>query len=106
MKFDSIVIGGGMAGLSAALTLGRASRRVLVVDAGEPRNRFASHMHGVLGHEGLDPADLLRRGREEASAYGVVFVSDLVVGIDEGDQGLSVQLDALFTGDQRRCRPE
>jgi choline dehydrogenase-like flavoprotein len=91
-QWDVIIVGGGAAGLSAALTLGRASRRVLVVDAGEPRNRFASHMHGVLGHEGLDPADLLRRGREEASVYGVVFVSDLVVGIDEGDRGLSVQL--------------
>lgn len=79
-QWDVIIVGGGAAGLSAALTLGRASRRVLVVDAGEPRNRFASHMHGVLGHEGLDPADLLRRGREEASVYGVVFVSDLVVG--------------------------
>ena len=91
-QWDVIIVGGGAAGLSAALTLGRARRRVLVVDAGEPRNRFASHMHGVLGHEGLDPADLLRRGREEASVYGVAFVSDLVVGIDEGDRGLSVQL--------------
>lgn len=91
-QWDVIIVGGGAAGLSAALTLGRASRRVLVVDAGEPRNRFASHMHGVLGHEGLDPADLLRRGREEASVYGVAFVSDLVVAVDEGDGGLSVQL--------------
>ena len=91
-QWDVIIVGGGAAGLSAALTLGRARRRVLVVDAGEPRNRFASHMHGVLGHEELDPADLLRRGREEASVYGVAFVSDLVVGIDEGDRGLSVQL--------------
>src|SRR5690606_34431367 len=50
-QWDVIIVGGGAAGLSAALTLGRASRRVLGVDAGEPRNRFASHMHGVLGHE-------------------------------------------------------
>ena len=69
--WDVIVVGGSAAGLSAALMLGRARRRVLVVDAGEPRNRFAAHMHGVLGHEGVDPAELLRLGRDEVGQYGV-----------------------------------
>ncbi|MDQ2624018.1 MAG: NAD(P)/FAD-dependent oxidoreductase, partial [Actinomycetota bacterium] len=51
--------------------LGRARRRVLVLDDGQPRNRFASHMHTVLGHEGTDPAALLVRGRAEAAGYDV-----------------------------------
>jgi thioredoxin reductase len=70
--WDVIVIGGGAAGLSAALMLGRARRRALVIDARAPRNRFAAHMHGVLGHEGVEPGTLLERGREEAASYGVV----------------------------------
>lgn len=70
-NWDVIVVGGGFAGLSAALMLGRARRRVLVLDAGEPRNRFAAHMHGVLGNEGADPLDLLRNARAEVAGYGV-----------------------------------
>ena len=66
--FDTIVIGGGAAGLSAALMLGRSRRKTLVVDSGLPRNRFAAHMHGALGHEGIDPAELLRKGREKLAA--------------------------------------
>ncbi len=69
--WDVIVIGGGAAGLSAALMLGRARRRVLVLDAGSPRNRFASHMHGMLGNEGTPPQEFLARGRREVAAYGV-----------------------------------
>ncbi|WP_169164754.1 bifunctional NAD(P)/FAD-dependent oxidoreductase/class I SAM-dependent methyltransferase [Cellulomonas taurus] len=70
-EVDVLVIGGGAAGLSGALTLGRARRSVLVVDAGEPRNAPAAHMHGFLGHDGLPPADLLARGRAEVEGYGV-----------------------------------
>lgn len=70
-EVDVLVIGGGAAGLSGALTLGRARRSVLVVDAGEPRNAPAAHMHGFLGHDGLPPAELLARGRAEVEGYGV-----------------------------------
>ncbi|MFT3716246.1 MAG: FAD-dependent oxidoreductase [Gordonia sp. (in: high G+C Gram-positive bacteria)] len=63
--WDTIIIGGGAAGLSAALMLGRSRRSVLVLDAGSPRNRFADHMHGVLGNEGTPPGELLRRGRDD-----------------------------------------
>ncbi|MBB1030197.1 NAD(P)/FAD-dependent oxidoreductase [Dietzia sp. SLG310A2-38A2] len=100
-RWDAIVVGGGAAGLSAALMLGRARRRVLVVDAGEPRNRFAAHMHGVLGHEGVDPLELLRRGREELRQYdvtvrpgSVTVVRDSGVddaGKDDGGAGLTVE---------------
>ncbi|MEU0313200.1 bifunctional NAD(P)/FAD-dependent oxidoreductase/class I SAM-dependent methyltransferase [Nocardioides sp. NPDC006273] len=97
---DAIVIGGGAAGLSAALMLGRARRRTLVVDSGLPRNRFAAHMHGVLGHEGIDPADLLRKGREELSTYDVEIRPGHVARLDETDDGVSVLLEdgALLTG--------
>lgn len=69
-----MIVGGGPAGLSAALSLGRARRRVTVIDSGEPRNRTAAHMHGVLGHDGLSPLVLLERGRAEAAGYGVRFL--------------------------------
>lgn len=62
---DVAIIGGGPAGLSAALSLVRARRRVVVVDAGQPRNATAAHMYGVLGHDGLSPVRLLELGRSE-----------------------------------------
>ncbi|MEI7057141.1 bifunctional NAD(P)/FAD-dependent oxidoreductase/class I SAM-dependent methyltransferase [Nocardioides sp. CCNWLW239] len=90
---DVIVIGGGAAGLSAALMLGRSRRRTLVIDSGLPRNRFAAHMHGVLGHEGLDPADLLRKGRDELATYDVGIRPGRVARLDETDHGVSVLLE-------------
>ena len=71
---DVVIVGGGPAGLSAALSLGRARRRVIVVDAGRPRNMTAPHMHGVLGHDGLSPLRLLELGRKEAAGYGVQLI--------------------------------
>src|SRR6476619_3382124 len=73
--WDCIVVGAGPAGLNAALVLGRARRRVLVLDSAEPRNYATREMHGVLGHDGLDPADLRARGREELAHYGVEVVT-------------------------------
>ena len=69
--WDCIIVGAGPAGLSAALTLGRARRRVLVLDSGAPRNFAARAMHGVLGHDGLNPAALRARGAEELRRYGI-----------------------------------
>lgn len=69
--YDVVVVGGGAAGLNAALVLGRSRRSVLVVDAGEPRNARADHVHNYLGREGTSPADLLSIGREEVRRYGV-----------------------------------
>lgn len=88
--WDVIVAGGGPAGLSAALMLGRARRRVLVIDAGSPRNRFAAHMHGVLGHEGLPPGELLARGRQEAAGYGVEFTEGAIDRVERHSGGLLV----------------
>jgi thioredoxin reductase len=74
-SWDCIVVGAGPAGLNAALVLGRARRRVLVLDSGAPRNYATHEMHGVLGHDGLDPADLRARGRAELAQYGVDVVA-------------------------------
>src|SRR3954454_1501495 len=69
--WDCVIVGAGPAGLNAALVLGRARRRVLVLDSAQPRNYATHEMHGVLGHDGLDPADLRARGRTELGRYGV-----------------------------------
>ena len=74
-SWDCIVVGAGPAGLNAALVLGRARRRVLVLDNGAPRNYATHEMHGVLGHDGLDPAELRARGRAELARYGVEVVT-------------------------------
>jgi thioredoxin reductase len=70
--YDAIIVGGGPAGLSAALVLGRARRRVLVCDAGEPRNAPADAAHGVFTRDGTPPAELLRIGREQLAPYDSV----------------------------------
>ncbi|MEV5594494.1 NAD(P)/FAD-dependent oxidoreductase [Streptomyces sp. NPDC052496] len=70
-RYDVVIVGGGPAGLSAALMLGRARRSVLVIDAGEPRNAPAAHLHGFLSQDGTPPGELLAAGRREAAAYGV-----------------------------------
>lgn len=86
-EFDVIVVGGGAAGLAAALQLGRARRSVAVVDAGEPRNAPASHMHGYLGHDGRPPQEFLAIAREEARRYGAEIVSGAVTRVTPRDIG-------------------
>ena len=71
---DVVVLGGGAAGLAAAKTLGRSRRRVLVLDAGEPRNAPAAGVHNYLAAEGTPPAELVARGRAELAAYDVTVV--------------------------------
>jgi len=82
--YDVVIVGGGAAGLSAALVLGRARRRVAVVDAGAPRNAPAAHMQGFLSRDGMPPADFLEVGREEVTGYGVEIVAGTVTGIEPG----------------------
>ncbi|WP_290054860.1 NAD(P)/FAD-dependent oxidoreductase [Amycolatopsis solani] len=83
-SYDVLVVGGGAAGLNAALMLGRARRRVAVVDAREPRNAPAEHMHGFLSRDGLPPSELLEIGRGELAGYGVDLVEDRVTGLEPG----------------------
>jgi thioredoxin reductase len=83
-SYDVVVVGGGAAGLSAALVLGRARRRVAVVDAGMPRNAPAAHMHGFLSRDGMPPADLLAAGRLETTGYGVELIEGQVAEVEAG----------------------
>ena len=92
-RYDVVVIGGGAAGLSAALVLARARRKVLVVDAGAPRNAPATHMHGYLSRDGLPPGELLAAGRQEVSSYGGEIVNGTVSGVvPDGPDGFRVNL--------------
>jgi thioredoxin reductase len=77
-NYDVLVVGGGAAGLSAALVLSRARRNVVVVDSGTPRNAPAAHMQGFLSRDGMPPADLLEAGRREVVGYGAVIVDGTV----------------------------
>ena len=78
---DVLIVGGGAAGLSAALVLARAGRSVVVIDAGRPRNAPAAHMHGFLGSDGLPPAELLAAGRQEIAGYGARVVPGTVSAV-------------------------
>ncbi|GAA3667601.1 NAD(P)/FAD-dependent oxidoreductase [Microbacterium marinilacus] len=99
--WDALVLGGGTAGLSAALMLGRARRRVLVVDSGSPRNRFASHMHGVLGDDGTPPSELLARGRSELARYDVEVREGAAASVEDAAAGLRLTLEDGTTHEAR-----
>lgn len=101
-RFDVVIIGGGAAGLSAALVLGRARRTVLVVDVGAPRNGPAARMQGFLSRDGLRPADLLAAGRAEVAGYGGRIVMDTVTGVT-GSAGTRFVVD-LAAGSQVPAR--
>jgi thioredoxin reductase len=98
MVHDAVIVGGSFAGLSAAMILARARRRVLVIDAGRPRNRYATHSHGVLAHDGRAGEDLLADARAQVCAYPTATVlageavsavredGRFVVGLANGDK--------------------
>src|SRR3954462_9605142 len=89
---DVAVVGGSAAGLAAALQLGRQRRAVIVVDAGEPRNAPAAHMHSFLGRGGSDPAELLAAGRAEVRSYGGEVLSGRAVRVRRHDGRFVIEL--------------
>ena len=91
-EYDVVVLGGGAAGLNGALMLARSRRTVLVIDAGSPRNAPAEGVHGLLGHDGIPPAELLARGRAEVRSYGGQVVTGEVVTAALEDSGFRLTL--------------
>jgi thioredoxin reductase len=89
---DVLIVGGGPAGLSAALMLGRCRRRVLVCDIGEPRNRRSCALHGYLTRDGIRPAEFLALGRRELPAYAIDVRSIGVVDVRVADRRCSATL--------------
>jgi thioredoxin reductase len=86
-NYDVVVIGGGAAGLNGALMLVRSRRTVLVLDSGTPRNAPAEGVHGLLGHDGVPPAELYAKGRKEVESYGgEIEAGEVVTAERDGDR--------------------
>ncbi|CAN7547677.1 NAD(P)/FAD-dependent oxidoreductase [Paenibacillus sp. LjRoot153] len=86
MKYDCLIIGGGPAGLNAALVLGRARKNVLLIDEGRPRNRVTQETHGFLSRDGIKPSEFRRIALEQIRVYPTVdHVSDTAVSITGSD---------------------
>ncbi|WP_461170770.1 NAD(P)/FAD-dependent oxidoreductase [Arthrobacter sp. Z1-15] len=93
-EYDVVVVGGAAAGLSGALALARARRSVAVVDAGDPRNAPAAHVHNYLGREGAAPGELYKVGRGEVAGYGGTLISGTVSTVTRNPDGrVEVLLD-------------
>ena len=99
---DVLIIGGGPAGLSAALMLGRCRRRVLVCDSGHPRNEASHAMHGFISRDGMPPAEFLQIARDELNTYPTVALRKVTVRSAECRDGGFVT--TLETGEQLRSR--
>lgn len=103
-SYDVVVLGGGAAGLNAALMLARSRRSVAVIDAGAPRNAPAQGVHGLLGREGMSPLELLELGRAEVRGYGGHVVSGQVVAVDRAATATDIEEFVVTLADGRTAR--
>lgn len=93
MRHDAIIIGGSFAGLSAAMYLVRARRTVCIIDAGSPRNRFATHSHGFFAQDGSEPGAMLATARSQVAAYPTAtFIAGVAMSAARAQGGFSVTL--------------
>lgn len=100
--YDVVVVGGGAAGLNGALMLARSRRSVAVVDAGAPRNSPAAGVHGLLGHDGIPPSELIERGRAEVRRYGGhVVTGEVTTAARDGDRLVLALADGRSTRARR-----
>jgi thioredoxin reductase len=103
MLHDAIIIGGSYSGMAAALQLARARRRVLVVDAGQRRNRFARYSHGFLTQDGEPPDAIAARAREQLMRYPTVtWIEGAAKSAVTAENGFQVQLAGGARHDGRR----
>ncbi|EJE54742.1 thioredoxin reductase [Acidovorax sp. CF316] len=103
MHYDAIVIGGSYAGLAAATQLARARRRILVVDGGQRRNRFAEHSHGFLTQDGTPAADIAAQGRAQLMAYPTVqWREGQVTTAERAGQGFRIEVDGAVEAIEAR----
>jgi len=93
-SLEVIIIGGGPAGLSAALILGRCLRHVAIIDAGHPRNAASLALHGFLTRDGIEPAELLKIGREQLRRYETIeLIQGEVTEANRVDGGFEIKVD-------------
>jgi thioredoxin reductase len=95
MDFDVAIVGGGPAGLTAALWLGRYLHRVVVIDSGDPRNWETRGINGFPGHPGITPAELRGKTRDECRDYGVALVDGFVARVRRRDDAFEVEYDPM-----------
>lgn len=97
IMYDVLIIGGGPAGLNAALILGRSRRKVLVMDSGRPRNKKAKEMHGFLTRDGIKPLSFLGKGRDELKKYDIEFINIKIETVKK----LNGKFEAVSTGGEK-----
>ena len=85
--YDVIIVGGGPAGLSAAMVLGRCRRKVVLFDTGKPRNRWSDSMNGFITRDGIKPSDFIKIGRKELNKYGIEVQDHEIVEVDYSAEG-------------------
>lgn len=94
-NFDVIIIGGSYSGLAAGMALGRALRKVLIIDSGKPCNRQTPHSHNFLTHDGKTPTEIATVARSQVEAYDTVrFISAMATQVDKTENGFAVQLES------------